>query len=579
VEWDQLSTSTAAEIKRQFASMYMSQQITEELRIRKEKEEQTSFLPGVIKDYFIRHCTEITHNSREFLQNNNEKLPKNYKLYPGKMDHTSVVCFYAGKGVGSVQPSKPLPTPTTLPTFSVSTALRDLQLKDLSPSSTSPSQTKWSLADSNSADALSKAPYAPHCLPLCPTLQDLLVYEIPVVRVLVTGASGLIGKAVVEHLRSKGHQVACLVRSRDPNLYGTGSVSPSHSSSNLTSSSSPTPPSLPVTSSSPATATAGSTPPFQFTGQVQIHWSPTDRLIELDKLRAFSPHAVIHLAGENTLGVWNKSKRKDIRDSRIEGTKFLLQTLSLFPSPPELILCASSVACYGSQGDSPLTEGSPLEVDSFLAKVFKATEKVVTDNSPFSTRTVFLRFGMVFSSSGGLLSALTYPFRRGLGGVVGSGLQYMSWVTLEDVVSSIYFIMLHPSIQGPVNVTSPFPVQNQAFTTLMSNLTSRSSWLWLPEIVVKASRYIVGDVASELLLPSRKAIPQKLVEANFVFKYPHLELILPSLVGPYLNPEDGGTGGGTTTTTTTTTTATTTTTSTTEHSGDGNTGSSNQENG
>ena len=234
----------------------------------------------------------------------------------------------------------------------------------------------------------------------------------------------------------------------------------------------------------------------------------------------------MHLAGESIVGRWTAEKRARIRDSRVTGTKTLCDALAQLSSPPKVLVSASAIGYYGNRGDQVLTEESPAG-QGFLAEVCQAWEEA-TSVVRERVRVVHARIGIVLSPTGGALAQMLLPFRLGLGGVIGSGEQYMSWVTLDDVLGIIHHALITESLSGPINVTAPHPVTNRELTTTLGKVLGRPTMLPLP---AGAARMAFGEMADELLLSSARVEPQQLQQSHYPFRHPDLEGALRHILG------------------------------------------------
>ena len=291
-------------------------------------------------------------------------------------------------------------------------------------------------------------------------------------RIAITGSSGLIGSALVGHLKSEGHTVQRLVR-RDP-----------------------------VSSD-------------------EIKWDPKTGYVDIEALRGVD--AVIHLAG---VGVgdkrWSKKYRAEILNSRLLGTTAIANAVAEIK--PSVFISASAIGWYGESGNRGVIE-SDSSGDDFLAAVCREWE-AAADLAGTSVRTVKIRTGLVLDPTGGALGKMLPLFRIGLGGKLGSGKQWWSWITLHDHIRAIDFILSHKEIEGPVNLTSPNPVTNQEFTSALARAMKRPALFPAPAIALKLA---LGGFSSEIL-SSKKVIPQKLSEAGFTWDYPHVSSALEVLV-------------------------------------------------
>jgi uncharacterized protein (TIGR01777 family) len=296
-------------------------------------------------------------------------------------------------------------------------------------------------------------------------------------KILVTGSSGLVGSRLVPFLEGKGHSVVKLVRKQydlQPN---------------------------------------------------EIGWDPAKGVVNPSLLEGLE--AVIHLAGENiSTGRWNKERKKTILTSRELGTLILCRALSSLEDPPKVLICASAIGYYGNRGDEVLTEeSSPGE--GFLADVCGRWEKATEPALKKGIRVVNLRLGVVLSPEGGALKKMLTPFKLGLGGVLGSGKQYVSWIALDDLLKMIQDILCKDSLSGPVNAVSPTPVTNGELTKTLGEILHRPTFMWVPEFAV---RLAFGEMGDELLLNSDRVIPKKMMDAGFEFSYPSLKDALKHLL-------------------------------------------------
>ena len=297
-------------------------------------------------------------------------------------------------------------------------------------------------------------------------------------KLAVTGSSGLIGSALIRSLSAAGHGVVRLVRS-------------------------------------PATADKG-----------VIHWDPAS--FRLDPAALEGLDAVVHLAGESIAsGRWTARKKARIRDSRVVGTKFLSESLSRLARPPRVLATASAIGYYGNRGEQVLREDSAPGVD-FLAEVCRAWEAAVGPAVARGIRVVHLRFGVVLSPEGGALAKMLLPFRLGLGGRLGSGRQYMSWVALDDAVGGIEHALAIDTLRGAVNVVAPRPVTNLEFTGTLGRVLSRPTLLSVP---ATAARLALGEMADALLLASTRVEPARLLASGYRFRHPDLEAALRQMLG------------------------------------------------
>lgn len=280
-------------------------------------------------------------------------------------------------------------------------------------------------------------------------------------NILISGASGLIGSAIKTALHARGDRVLSLTR-RDAR------------------------------------------------SDSEITWDPAANV--LDPSRLVDIDGVIHLAGENiAAGRWTAAQKARIRDSRVQGTALLAQTLAQLPAPPSAFISASAIGYYGNRGDELLTEDSP-PGEGFLPEVSVAWERAARPAAEAGIRTVHPRIGIVLSRNGGALAKMRLPFKLGLGGTIGSGNQYMSWITLDDLVSVFLFALDDESISGAVNAVSPTPVTNREFTKTLARVLSRPAIFPVPAFAVKLA---LGEMADALLLASTRVISTRLENTSF----------------------------------------------------------------
>lgn len=237
--------------------------------------------------------------------------------------------------------------------------------------------------------------------------------------------------------------------------------------------------------------------------------------------------AVIHLAGENIAeGRWTGRKKAAIRDSRIDGTQALSRQLSTSSHRPSVFISGSAIGFYGDRSDEKLTEKSRAG-SGFLSDVCTEWENAASAASQAGIRTALIRTGIVLSSRGGALKKMLPPFKMGGGGILGNGKQYMSWISIDDMVGAIIHILNNPAVQGPVNLTAPEPETNHHFTKKLGNELNRPTVLPLPAF---AARLIFGEMADALLLSSTRVIPKVLLETGYTFKHPDLETALKAVL-------------------------------------------------
>ncbi len=263
-------------------------------------------------------------------------------------------------------------------------------------------------------------------------------------------------------------------------------------------------------------------------GPGHVHWDPARNVIDAEALANFAPDAVVHLAGENIAArSWTTGQKRAIRESRVAGTTLLAGALAAMQRPPKVFISASAVGYYGDRPNETITEKSAAG-RGFLADTCRAWEAATSKASERGIRVVLLRTGLVLDGQGGALAKMLPIFRLGLGGRLGSGKQYMSWIALPDLVAAIRHILSHESIAGPVNATSSHPVTNAEFTRALGHLLSRPTILPVPAF---ALRLMLGEMADALLLSGARVIPERLEESGFTFRYPVIEPALKAAIG------------------------------------------------
>jgi uncharacterized protein (TIGR01777 family) len=292
-------------------------------------------------------------------------------------------------------------------------------------------------------------------------------------RILVTGSHGLIGSAVCGHFESGGHEVISLGR------------------------------------------TKGKAP----------WWDPASGEIDLNGVGKLD--AVIHLAGENiATGRWTSSKKKKIRESRVDGTALLCDALSGLPILPKVLISGSAVGFYGNRGEHSLNEESG-KGSSFLSDVCADWEAATEAAEEVGIRVVHIRTGVVLSKSGGVLGRMLLPFKFGLGGVLGSGEQFFSWIDIRDEVGAISHLLEHEEISGAVNLTAPSPVTNREFTKALGKVLSRPTIFPMPAFICKL---IFGEMGETIMLGGSKVEPSVLLKSGYRFRYPLLKESIESLI-------------------------------------------------
>ncbi len=258
----------------------------------------------------------------------------------------------------------------------------------------------------------------------------------------------------------------------------------------------------------------------------EIEWHPNQDSIDPAKLDGFG--VIVNLAGENiAAGRWTDDQKRKIRDSRVNGTHLMSEAMAKLSQKPRVFVCASATGIYGDRDDEVLDEQSE-SGSGFLAGVCREWEKATEPASKAGIRVVNLRFGPIMSREGGMLAKLLTPFKMGVGGKVGSGKQYVSWIAIDDAVSAIRLAIHNESLRGPVNVVSPHPVTNEEFTKALGHVLNRPTALAIPAF---AARLTFGEMADEMLLVSQRVMPKKLTAAGYQFHYPELQSALRSYVG------------------------------------------------
>lgn len=252
-------------------------------------------------------------------------------------------------------------------------------------------------------------------------------------------------------------------------------------------------------------------------GEGSVLWDPGAGVTQPGALEGID--AVVHLAGENIAGSrWTAAVKERIRNSRVEGTRNLVKSLAVLKSPPKTLICASAIGVYGHRGEERLTEASAVG-SGYLADVCKAWESEAQEAEKLGIRVVRLRIGMVLSRKGGALAKMLLPFKLGVGGVIGSGKQYWSWIGLNDLVRIISFCVETEAVSGAVNAVSPHPMTNYDFTKAVGAVLDRPTILPMPAFAAKLA---LGEMANDLLLSSIRVEPIKLQSLGFEFAQPDL---------------------------------------------------------
>lgn len=297
-------------------------------------------------------------------------------------------------------------------------------------------------------------------------------------RILVSGASGPIGTALLPSLKSSGARISRLTRK--------GAAQPA-------------------------------------SDEQQIPWDPAQP-IAAEAVSGFD--AVIHLAGESIVGRWTAAKKKEIRNSRVNGTRNLARALAQAKDKPRVFICGSAIGYYGDRGDEVLDEASAPGT-GFLPEVCVEWEASAKTAVQAGIRTVLMRTGVVLSPKGGALGKMLTPFKMGVGGRIGNGRQWMSWIDVQDVIGAIHHILKAELLQGPVNMGAPKPVTNEEFTRTLASVLSRPAILPVPGFVVKLA---FGEMGETALLGSQRVEPAQLIGSGYPFQFSELRASLSHLL-------------------------------------------------
>jgi uncharacterized protein len=296
---------------------------------------------------------------------------------------------------------------------------------------------------------------------------------------LITGASGFLGTKLVDVLLAAGHGVNYLGRKRSARLDSRAAY---------------------------FCWQPGQAPPLETMPRLDV---------------------VVNLAGEPVAQRWSESAKRAIRDSRVLGTRNLVEGLGASEPRPRTLVSSSAIGYYGAHGEEPLDEDAPAGLD-FLAEVCVEWERESSRAAALGMRVVQVRTGVVLDRGGGALAKMLTPFKLGLGGKVGSGRQYWSWVAIDDVIGAIHHALVTDSLSGPVNVVSPNPITNQEFTNTLGHVLKRPTIFPLPAFM---ARLLVGEMADDLLLASARVVPRKLDETGYQFRFRELEPAFLHLLG------------------------------------------------
>lgn len=292
-------------------------------------------------------------------------------------------------------------------------------------------------------------------------------------KILMSGAHGLVGKALSASLIREGHEIVRLVRRE------------------------------------------------RVVGQPEIEWHPNQGRIDAEHLEGFD--AIVHLAGESIAsGRWTEEKKRKIRESRVLGTTLLSESLARLRHPPKTFVCASAIGFYGDRADELLNESSAPGT-GFLSEVCIEWEEATGAAVAAGIRTIKTRFGIILAADGGALEKMLTPFKLGVGGRLGDGKQWMSWIAIEDVVGGLRYVIDNNSIKGPVNFVAPNPVTNSEFTETLGEVLSRPTVFPMPGF---AARLAFGEMADALLLSSARVEPKVLVDRGYSFRHSTLKSAL-----------------------------------------------------
>ncbi len=297
-------------------------------------------------------------------------------------------------------------------------------------------------------------------------------------KIVISGASGLVGSALRNALCAEGHTVARLVRAGGAAAEG------------------------------------------------DFRWDPATRTLDEPALEGAD--AVVHLSGASVAeGRWTPARKGLLRSSRLDSTRLLVDALGRLRRKPRVFLCASATGYYGNRGDEILTESSEPGTD-FLSLLARDWEVEAARAESSGIRTVQMRFGVILSRDGGALPRMVTPFKFGVGGKLGSGRQWMSWIALEDVVGAVRTMIVDERLRGPVNVVAQNPTQNAEFTRVLARVLHRPAIFPAPAF---ALRLALGEIADALLLSSQRVRPERLLAAGFAFRYAELEAALRAILG------------------------------------------------
>lgn len=290
-------------------------------------------------------------------------------------------------------------------------------------------------------------------------------------KILITGASGLVGTHLIPTLKAKGHEIFKLVRK------------------------------------TPKAAD-------------EIQWDAGSGFSDAEQLKLENFDAVVHLAGDNVASEnWSEEKKRKIRESRTVGTRVLVDALKKCENPPKILVSASAIGFYGNRNDEILNEDSAKGV-GFFPDVCDEWEQESQKATEFGARVVNPRIGVVLAKDGGALEKMLTPFKFGVGGVVGSGEQFMSWIAIDDLIKIFHFALETNDLSGAINATAPNPATNEEFTKTLGKVLGRPTIIPIPAFGIKL---LFGEMGERLLLEGCRVVPKRLQDSNFEFQFPNLE--------------------------------------------------------
>ncbi|MEK7400875.1 MAG: TIGR01777 family oxidoreductase [Gemmatimonadota bacterium] len=290
-------------------------------------------------------------------------------------------------------------------------------------------------------------------------------------NVLLSGSSGFLGSAIAGWLQEQGYRTSRLVRS-----------APS--------------------------------------GEGRVAWDPESGQIDREAVARCAPDLVINLAGEPIAQRWTAERRRKIRESRVRGTRALAEAIASLPRRPATLISSSAIGYYGAHRDDEVLDESSAGGDDFLAQLAREWEGATEPAAAAGIRVVLWRTGLVLARGGGVLARMLPPFQMGVGGRLGDGRQWMSWMALQDFVAALAFAIATPTLSGPVNMVAPEPVRNDEFTETLGRVLNRPALLPVPKAGLSL---LFGEMADNTILASQRVVPKKLAGAGFVFRHPRLD--------------------------------------------------------